>query len=65
MKKIKQLNGWGIYQNNVKEQKEYGFNITILHPDNMEYSYMCSPADSEMEFETVDAAIYWIKNYNK
>lgn len=63
MRKIKTLKKWGIYQNNDKEIKEYGFNITVLHPDNMEYAYMCSPSDSDMEFDTVEAAEHWIKNY--
>lgn len=65
MKKVKQLNGWGIYQNNEKEIKEHGFDITVLHPDNMEYPYMCSPSDSDMEMNTIEDAILWIKNYNK
>ena len=63
MRKIKTLRGWGIYQNNKKEVEEYGFSITVLHPDNMEYAYLCSPSDSDMEFDTVDAAIDWIKHY--
>lgn len=65
MKLIKRLNGFGIYQNNTKEIKQYGFNISILTPDNMEYSYMCSPQDSDMEFDKIDDAIIFIKNYNK
>lgn len=63
MKKVKQLKRWGIFQNNEKEVKEYGFNFTVLHPDNMEYFYMCSPCDSDMECDTLDTAISWIKNY--
>jgi len=63
VRRIKMLNGWGIYQNNEKEQKEYGFKITVLHPDNMEYAYMCSPSDTDMEFETIGSAVEWIKNY--
>ena len=65
MKRLKQLEGWGIYQNNNKEIEEYGFNVTVLHPDSMEYAYMCSPSDSDMEFDTVEAAENWIKNYDK
>ena len=64
MKKMKKFKGWGIYQNNSKEIEDYGFNITVLHPDNMEYAYMCSPLDSDMEFDTVEAAEYWINNYD-
>lgn len=63
MKKIKSLKGWGIYQNNQKEVKEYGFEITVLHPDNMEYAYLCSPADSDMEFDFIEDALNWIRNY--
>ena len=63
MKKIKQLKNWGIYQNNSKEILEYGFEITILHPDNMEYPYLCSPRDTDMEMETIEQAVSWIKNY--
>ena len=64
MKKIKTHKKWGIYQNNEKEITEHGFNITVLTPDNMEYAYMCSPSDSDMEFNTVDEAVYWINHYN-
>ncbi|MEG0178049.1 MAG: hypothetical protein RR654_00705 [Oscillospiraceae bacterium] len=63
MKKIKTLKHWGIYQNNAKEIAEYGFKITVLHPDNMEYSYLCSPSDSDMEFDTTEDAELWINNY--
>lgn len=63
MKRIKKVNGWGIYQNNEREVAEFGFNITALHPNNMEYAYMCSPSDTDMEFDTVDAAERWIRNY--
>lgn len=63
MKKVKTFNGWGIYQNNEKEIAEYRFNITILHPDNMEYPYLCSPSDSDMEMDSIEAAIDWIRNY--
>jgi hypothetical protein len=65
MKRIKKLIGWGIYQNNKKEIEEYRFNITVLHPNNMEYAYMCSPSDTDMEFDTVEAAEDWINNYDK
>ncbi|MEG1632397.1 MAG: hypothetical protein RR423_09165 [Hydrogenoanaerobacterium sp.] len=63
MRRIKKYKNWGIYQNNEKEIEEYGFNITVLHPDNMEYKYMCSPADSDMELDTLKEAISWIDNY--
>lgn len=62
MKKVKTFKGWGIYQNNAKEIEEYRFNITILHSDNMEYSYLCSPSDSDMEMDSIEAAIDWIRN---
>lgn len=65
MKRIKKLKGWGIYQNNKKEIEEHRFNITVLHPENMECAYMCSPADSDMELDTVEAAEDWINNYDK
>lgn len=39
MKKVKQLKGWGIYQNNRKEIEEYGFSFTVIHPNNMEYDW--------------------------
>jgi len=42
MKKIKEMNGWGIYQNNKKEVNEYDFQVTVLHPDNMEYPSICT-----------------------
>lgn len=64
MKKIKTLKGFGIFKNNEKEIAEHGFRYTVLTPDNMEYSYMCSPADSDMEFESLESAEYWINHYN-
>lgn len=63
MKRIKKVKGWGIYQNNEREVAEFGFNITVLHPDNMETAYMCSPRDTDMEFDTIEAAEQWIRNY--
>lgn len=63
MKRIKVLKGWGIFENNAKEVKEYGFKITVLHPENMEYSYMCSPSDSDIELNTIECAIAWIRHY--
>lgn len=63
MKKIKTLKSWGIYQNNEKEIAEYGFNITVIHPDNMEYPYMNSPRDTDAECDTIKQAVSWIKNY--
>lgn len=63
MKKIKELKGWGIFQNNEKEVEEHGFTHTVLHPDNMEYSYMCNPTDSDMECNSLEQAINWIENY--
>ena len=63
MKKIKQYRGWGIYQNNEKEVEEYGFTITVLHPENMEIAYACNPCDSDMELETIEDAVSWINNY--
>jgi len=63
MKKIKQLKQWGIFQNNSKEIKEHGFSFTVLHPDNMEYSYLCCPRDSDIECNSLKEAISWINNY--
>jgi hypothetical protein len=68
MKHIKNLKKWGIYQNNAKEVKEYGFNITVLHPNNMECiadsGMIFSPSDSDMEMNTVESAEHWINHYN-
>jgi len=65
MKRIKKVNGWGIYRNNAKEVAEHGFGITVLHPDDVEYSYICSPANSDMEFNDIESAERWIRNYSK
>ena|GEM_PF-1820624 len=65
MRRIKKVNGWGIYQNNDREVSKYGFGITVLTPDDVEYSYMCSPANSDMEFNDVKAAEHWIRNHGK
>lgn len=63
MKKVKQLKGWGIFENNKKEVEEYGFNFTVLHPNNMDYPHMCNPSDTDMEVNSLEEAISWIKNY--
>lgn len=63
LKRVKTLKQWGVFQNNAKEVAEYGFSVSVLHPDNMEYRYMCTPADSDMEFNDVDDAVSWIQNY--
>lgn len=64
MKRVKQLRGWGIYQNSAREIDEYGFSITVIHPDNLEIAYMCGPSDTDMEFDFIDEAISWIENYD-
>ena len=64
MKRIKKLKGWGIYQNNPREIEEYGFKITVLHPDDVEYADICNPGDTDMEFETIENAVDWINNYS-
>lgn len=65
MKKIKTYKGWGIFKNNPKEKEEYGFEITVLHPDNMEYRYLCTPADSDMEINSLEEAKQWIDNWEE
>lgn len=64
MKKVEIFKGWGIYQNNAKEIKEYGFKITVLHPNNMDYAYLCTPSDTDMEFDMLEEAKDWIDNYD-
>ena len=64
MKRIKIYKKWGIYQNNEKEVAEYGFAVTILHPNDMDYPHLCSPHDSDMEMNSVEDAVYWINHYN-
>lgn len=63
MKLVKRLRGWGIFENNSKEVEEYGFNYTILSPDDMEYRYLCSPSNTDMEFDVLEAAVYWVEHY--
>ena len=63
MKKIKKIKSWGIFQNASKEVEEYGFNFTVLHPDNMEYRNLCTPADTDIELDTLEDAIDWVRNY--
>jgi len=65
MKKVKVLNKWGIFQNTDKEIVEFGFSVTVLHPDNMEYLSLCSPKDTDMEFDNLENAVNWIRNYDK
>lgn len=65
MKKVKRMKGWAICQLNKKEVEEYGFRFAVIHPDNAEYLAMgmCDPHDSDIECETLEQAISWIKNY--
>lgn len=62
MKRVKQFKKWGIYQLSEKEQKEYGFAYAVIHPDTMGCGLL-SPKDSDIECETLSAAIDWINNY--
>jgi len=63
MRKVKLLNGWGIFKNNNREFEEYGFEYTVIHPNNMEICYTCSPSDSDWECDSLKHAIDWIINY--
>ena len=63
MTRIKMLKGWGIFQNNPDELEFYGFRYTVLTPDNMECRYICCPGDSDIECNSVDEAVSWIRNY--
>ena len=64
MKLLKKRKGWGIYQHNKKEIEEYGFPISVIHPDNMEcYSSCLTPSDSDIECDSVESAVSWIDNY--
>lgn len=62
MKKVKQLNNWGIYQLSTREIKEYGFTHAVIHPDVMG-SGMITPSDTDWECNSINEAIEWIKNY--
>lgn len=63
MKKVKQFRNWKICELNKKEIMEYGFTHAVIHPDNAEYLYLCTPADTDMECNSLEEAIDWIKNY--
>lgn len=62
MRKIRQYKNWGIYALSTKEQSEYGFDYAVIHPNNMGCS-MLTPADSDMEMDSQEDAIFWIDNY--
>lgn len=63
MKKIKKLKGWGIYQLNTREQKEYNFVFAVIHPDNEECSGGLEPSDTDWECFSLEEAENWIKGY--
>ena len=63
MKKVKQLKGWAICENNKKEIEEYGFKFSVIHPNNVEVLYQLNPSDSDIECDTIEQAQDWIKNY--
>ena len=60
---IKTLRGWGIYALNAKEQAEYGFRFAVIHPDMMGCGGL-TPADTNWECNTEEAAVSWIVNYD-
>ena len=62
MKKVKQLKGWQIFKNSPKEVAEYGFEYTLLHPDNVGVPGL-NPSDSDWECDTMEECISWINNY--
>ena len=64
MKKIKSMKRWAICQLNKREVAEYGFQFAVIHPDNAETLYACTPADTDWECDTIEAAISWIENYD-
>jgi len=63
VKKVMSLKGWGIFENNAKEISEYGFKYTVLTPDDMEIYYVCGPGATDIECETLEQAMSWVKNY--
>lgn len=62
MKKLRQYKRWGIYELNDKEKLEHGFNFAVIHPNNMG-CYPIYPSDTDMEIDSMTAAISWIDNY--
>ena len=63
MKLLKRCNGWGIYENNQKEQEEYDFIYTVIHPANMDSNYRLDPSDSDMECNSLEEAERWVEDY--
>ena len=65
MKKVKMLKKWAICENSAREVKEYDFNFSVIHPDNMDEGSILglTPQDSDIECETLEQAIEWVKNY--
>lgn len=64
MRKVKSFKKWGIYELTKKEQEENGFKYAVIHPDIMEcpHPYL-DPSDTDMECETLEEAINWVKYY--
>lgn len=62
MKKVKQLNKWGIYELTEKEQKAHGFKIAVIHPDVIGTG-LITARDSDIELDTIEQAIEWVTNY--
>lgn len=62
MNKVKQFNGWGIYELSRSEQKKYGFKVAVIHPEVMGIGLL-TPADSDFELNSIEEAEDWIKNY--
>ena len=63
MKKIKTIKKWGIYQLNAREQAREGFSFAVIHPENMECNHNTDPRDTDVECESLEQAISWVKNY--
>ena len=62
MRKVKQMQKWGIFALSDKEKSEYGFNFAVIHPDVMGCGGL-SPADTDWECDTLEEAENWILNY--
>ena len=48
---------------NMRKNEGPEFEYTVIHPNNMEYAYMCTPDDTDIECNSLEAAESWIKNY--
>lgn len=62
MKKVRQLNKWGIYELSPRERKMHRFNFAVIHPDVMGCGNVTA-SDTDIEVDSLEEAVLWVECY--